>query len=398
MRNFALKLLTIDDNIFYNIGHMNKFIIGNTFDILQSLPDKSIDLIFLDVLEFISPYDWKMKKYDKETRTLISRWKSDFNNIGIYFSWLKEQIYEMKRLLKDTGSLYFFCNRHYKYNGKICLNHYIKTNVLDKVFGSNNFRNEIIFQSDNDPIFEDHKKYYHSNHDVIYFYSKSDTYTFNYEASETKDVIIKKNMVTQNKHKLNEEYILLLEKLIHISSNANDVFFDPFLNNSYSIITANRLKRKWIGITFTENDVESIESYLEEEDARNRTYKVINYEYNYTEIRYKEAFNFEKWIIKKFGGIPNNKQRYDKGIDGKTLDGIPIQVKRQDSISRDHIDRFNASIRRFNKQLINDKKIIGYFIAFSFGKGAINEVERLFKEEEIIIKLVNVDEIIKIKK
>jgi hypothetical protein len=40
----------------------------------------------------------------------------------------------------------------------------------------------------------------------------------------------------------------------------------------------------------------------------------------------------------------------------------------------------------------------GYIIAFSFGKGAINEAARFLNEENIIIKLIRVDEIIPIAK
>jgi hypothetical protein len=48
------------------------------------------------------------------------------------------------------------------------------------------------------------------------------------------------------------------------------------------------------------------------------------------------------------------------------------------------------------KKNIATKKPIGYIIAFSFGKGAIEEVVRLKNKEERVIKLVTVEEIIPI--
>ena len=45
-----------------------------------------------------------------------------------------------------------------------------------------------------------------------------------------------------------------------------------------------------------------------------------------------------------------------------------------------------------------EQKPVGYIIAFSFGKGAIQEVARLKIHEDVIIKLVRVDEIIPIAK
>ncbi len=47
---------------------------------------------------------------------------------------------------------------------------------------------------------------------------------------------------------------------------------------------------------------------------------------------------------------------------------------------------------------IEDKKPVGYIIAFSFGKGAVEEVARLKLKEEIIIELVTVEKIVPIAK
>jgi len=81
-------------------------------------------------------------------------------------------------------------------------------------------------------------------------------------------------------------------------------------------------------------------------------------------------------------------------------DNTPIQVKRSDNIGRNVIDNFLSAIKRADKKLydknIKDKKPTGYVIAFSFGKGAVQEVARLKNEENIIIKLVLVKEIIPI--
>jgi hypothetical protein len=88
------------------------------------------------------------------------------------------------------------------------------------------------------------------------------------------------------------------------------------------------------------------------------------------------------------------------GLDGKTSDGTPIQVKRSDNIGRNVIDNFVAAVQRFDKTLLEKniaaKKPIGHIIAFSFGKGAIEEVARLKNKEDRIIKLVTIEEIIPI--
>ncbi|MDR3276199.1 MAG: hypothetical protein LBT11_03140, partial [Treponema sp.] len=122
------------------------------------------------------------------------------------------------------------------------------------------------------------------------------------------------------------------------------------------------------------------------------------HKYDYDTLRYKDAFQFESWIVQQFGGTPNTKQRGDMGLDGKAADGAPIQVKRSDNIGRGVIDNFKSAVERFDKTLFEKnaaaKKPIGYIIAFSFGQGAKYEAARLINEDNIIIKLVCVEDIV----
>jgi hypothetical protein len=137
-----------------------------------------------------------------------------------------------------------------------------------------------------------------------------------------------------------------------------------------------------------------------QQDLFSAPYTVQLHKYDYDTLRYKDAFAFEAWIVQQFGGTPNLKQRGDMGLDGKADDGAPIQVKRSDNIGRNVIDNFKSAVERFDKNLfeknITGKKPIGYIIAFSFGKGAIEEVARLKNKEDRIIKLVTVEEIVPI--
>jgi site-specific DNA-methyltransferase (adenine-specific) len=62
------------------------------------------------------------------------------------------------------------------------------------------------------------------------------------------------------------------------------------------------------------------------------------------------------------------------------------------------IDNFKAACERYDKNLYDANKQankpIGIIIAFSFGKGAIQEVARLKNEENITIQLITVDNIV----
>jgi hypothetical protein len=119
-------------------------------------------------------------------------------------------------------------------------------------------------------------------------------------------------------------------------------------------------------------------------------------------LRYSDAFEFESWIVQQFGGFSNAKQRNDFGLDGKTSDSAPIQVKRSDNIGRNVVDNFKSAIERHDKRLLETNiasgKPAGCIIAFSFGKGAIQEVARLKNQENIIINLVKVEDIVPIAK
>ena len=126
-------------------------------------------------------------------------------------------------------------------------------------------------------------------------------------------------------------------------------------------------------------------------------YELVLRHYDYENLRNMDAFEFEKWIIEQFGGQANSKKGGDSGIDGKK-DGVPIQVKRSDNLGVNVIKNFWASLQQFDKKLfeknIKDKKTAGYIIAFSFGKGAIEEVARLKSKEHIIIELKKVSDIV----
>jgi len=193
----------------------------------------------------------------------------------------------------------------------------------------------------------------------------------------------------------------LMERIIEMASNEGDVVFDPFVGGGTTIAVADRLNRQWIGIDQSPMAVKVTEFRLQKQTSLfSAPYTVQLHKYDYDTLRYKDAFEFESWIVQQFGGTSNIKQRNDFGLDGKTSDNSPIQVKRSDNIGRNVIDNFLSAVQRYDKNLFaknkKTKAPVGYIIAFSFGKGAIEEISRLKNEENIIIKLVKVEDIVPI--
>ncbi|MFI3220819.1 MAG: DNA methyltransferase [Methylococcales bacterium] len=208
----------------------------------------------------------------------------------------------------------------------------------------------------------------------------------------------------------------LLERIINMASNEDDIVLDPFNGGGTTVAVANRLNRQWIGIDSSVSAIKVTEYRLDAQHGNAlkgqtslhsfsdlfKPFTVQLHKYDYDTLRYKDAFEFEKFIVQQIGGLTNNKQRNDLGLDGKTKDGIPIQVKRSDNIGRNVIDNFQSACKRFDNALFernqSESKPIGVIIAFSFGKGATQEVARLKNQENIIIQLLKVEDIIPIAK
>ena len=86
-----------------------------------------------------------------------------------FVAMIYERIKLIHSLLAEDGSIYVHCDYR--------LSSYMKL-VLDEVFGSIGFRNEIIWQSAVGDTSAKNKKYIKS-HDTIFLYSKSDSYIWN---------------------------------------------------------------------------------------------------------------------------------------------------------------------------------------------------------------------------
>ena len=85
-----------------------------------------------------------------------------------FIAMIYERLKLMHGLLADDGSIYVHCDERVSPYTKL---------VLDEIFGTNNFQNEIIFRN-TDPKNNTTKKYSRI-HQTIFFYTKSDNYYLN---------------------------------------------------------------------------------------------------------------------------------------------------------------------------------------------------------------------------
>lgn len=406
----------------------NKLILGDNLEVMKGLEDNSIDLIYLDPPFFSNKTYEVIWGDDGEVRSFEDRFEGGIEH---YIGWLKERVKLMHRKLKSTGSIFLHCDWH--------ANAYIRVEILDRIFGKNKFRNEIIWYYYNK--FQGNINKLASNHDVIYWYSKGNDFVFN-KQREKRDETVKqiKRIWDKEKSKIvnakdeqgKVQYIetdektiddvwrismlqpadkkgrigyptqkpeVLLERIILLASKEGDRVLDPFVGGGTTIAVADKLGRKWIGIDQSSMAIKVSDFRLKKQhDAFSQPYDLILRKKDYDFLRYSNAFEFETWIIKQFGGTPNEKQRNDGGIDGQAGDGAPIQVKRSDNVGVNAVKNFWASLQQYDQKLFDKKvangEIAGYIIAFSFGKGAVEEIARLKNKNNTIIKLVKVSDIV----
>lgn len=177
----------------------------------------------------------------------------------------------------------------------------------------------------------------------------------------------------------------LLERIILASSNEGDLVLDPFCGCGTSVAVADRLKRKWIGIDISATAVEIVRRRLLKQGCNPRIENAVQ---TIDDLKRLKPFEFQNWIINAVNGTHAARQVHDMGIDGYwffTRD--PIQVKQSERVGRNVVDNFETAMRRAGNTT-------GYIIAFSFGRGAVEEVARARKKDNLDIKLVKVSEIL----
>ncbi len=387
---------------------------GDNLYWMSRLPDEFVDLCYIDP-PFFSNRNYEVIFGDgEEIRSFEDRWKGGIEN---YIDWMRDRVEEIHRLLKPTGSFYLHCDWH--------ASHYLKV-MCDKIFGYQNFRNEIVwcYRGAGYP-----KKDFGRRHDVILRYSKGDDYGFNLddireEYAETtkerfshyignvrrdRDYGLQKlnplgkqpddwwqiqPIAPSAKERLGyptQKPEVLLERIIKASSNPYDLVFDCFCACGTSLVAAHKLARRWLGIDVSPTGCRLVQHRLSKLGVKA---DIIGLPRTIEELKQLSPVEFQNWVIGAAGGRVSDKKSRDMGIDGYTFYGLygekeyPIAVKRMDKVGRIWVDNFETAMRR--KQHTK-----GYIIAFDFTKDAYEEIARAKSQEGLDIELVKVDEISK---
>jgi len=256
--------------------------VGDCKEIFKSIETESVDMVYLDP-PFFTQKMHNLKTRDNSAEYIFSDcWES----IEDYMNFMKERIKECRRVLKKSGSIFLHCDKN--------ASHYLRI-ILDEVFGAKNFKNEIIWHYKR---WTSSKSSLQSQHQTIHFYGKTNDNKFNtlytdYSASTNVDQILQERRrdtngksiyktdvegeVVWGKEKkgvplgdvweipyLNpkakervgyptQKPILLLERIIEISTDQRDVVLDPFCGSGTTLVAAKLLNRQYIGIDISED-------------------------------------------------------------------------------------------------------------------------------------------------
>ena len=95
------------------------------------------------------------------------------NSDKSYLIYMAVRLLEMKRILKDSGSIYLHCDP--------TMSHYLKL-VMDSIFGRKSFRNEIVWSYQR---WTGATKYFQRMHDVIFLFARSERSQFHQDSRTT---------------------------------------------------------------------------------------------------------------------------------------------------------------------------------------------------------------------
>jgi len=410
---------------------------GDNLQMLKDVPDESVDLIYID-----PPFN-SNRHY--ETFWHNTQEKRDrFGDADAYIRYMRPRIVEMYRVLKKTGSFYYHCDWH--------ASHYVKI-MLDQIFNFNNFRNEIVWHYRR---WSAAANFFQRMHDTIFWYSKSDKYTFNkilqpYSKPEWVEDTVRgfidgklvrlkdeqRNYIKRKKENKGvlmhdvwddinfiaptskerlgyptQKPIALLERIIEANSNKGDIVLDAFCGCGTALIASQKLGRKWVGIDISPTACRVMSQRLWDTFKLKESvdFFVNDLPKTEEELRIMPPFEFQNWAVIALGGIPNRIKSGDYGIDGKLY---PIEQERRKQEGKDlfgDIDIYypiqvkqrdkagRPDIDSFETAMRRDKRNKGYFISFDFSEDAVKEIKRLDKEGDLEIIPITVRELVKLKK
>ena len=225
---------------------------GDSIEVMRTLPDKCVDVIFADPPYFMQLGEELYRPDSSHVESVDDAWDK-FQDFKAYDTFTLDWLYEARRLLKDNGTLWVIGSYH---------------NIFRVGYHLQNLKfwllNDIIWVKVNPmPNFKGTR--FTNAHETLIWCAKSNQskYTFHYDSMKAfnddlqmrsdwhlpicsgperlKDKNGKKVHTTQKPESL-------LYRVILASTNPGDVILDPFFGTGTTGAVAKKLGRKYIGI------------------------------------------------------------------------------------------------------------------------------------------------------
>lgn len=350
--------------------YKNSVILGDCLDVCRSLPSQAFDLIYLDPPFFSGREHESYTRDGSQTYSFSDKW----NHLGQYSDFMGARLAEFRRLLKVTGSIVVHCDSSANYILRL---------LLDEIYGSSNFRSEIIWR---------YKRWSNSqrapipSHQTLLFYSITDQYKYNqifgdYSPTTNVDQILQarsrdnrgKSVYARSsdgeikgsggkrgvpisdvwdipflnpKAKERVGYptqkpLLLLERVLHLLSDEGDHVLDPFCGSGTTLVSAQLNNRLYTGVDKSANAVTLTQNRL-----ANPTFTKSNL-LDKGEDSYQRADSDSLAIL---SGLPVVPVQRNNGIDALLKgevqgDPVMIRVQRQSESIQDTV----SAIRRASR-------------------------------------------------
>ena len=396
----------------------NTLYYGDCLEVMQGFPDECVDLIYLDppfnskrqynevfkgsglnIEPQIKAFD-DIWEWNNQSEERVEQLKGAVGNPASkviqgfeicipksemlsYTSYMAQRLFEMRRLLKSTGSFYLHCDP--------TASHYLKL-VMDAIFGNSNFINEIVWCYKSGGA---GSKTYARKHDIILFYSKNNIYKFN-SIKEKSYQGIGYNTGNKNVHLYEDEHVYnlgphtlvnpkdwweigmlatsskerlgyptqkpleLLNRVITASSNPDDIVFDPFCGCGTTIEAARKLNRKAIGIDILPFALRLINNERLIPNGVQMPVKGAPVDVRTAlSLANHDPFKYQDWAVSLIDGFASNpKKTGDDGIDGygaiytkpdnMNRRAILVQVTGAKGQQRAKYDRLQTTVRNHN--------------------------------------------------
>jgi len=346
--------------------------------------------------------DDKLVSTDIKDMMLAFRKFIGLNDMMAYLSMMCIRLIGLQRVLKNTGSIYLHCDP--------TASHYLKI-VMDTIFGKRNFRNEIAwcYTGASSPG----QKQFPRKHDIIFWYSNNtDKWIFNHDdiripysestlnrikagelGGKSAESVFHGKRTKRTMHKqgkIPEDWWLipvlgstakerlgyptqkperLLERIIKASTSEGDMVLDPFCGCGTTIMVAQGLRRKWIGIDITHLATTLIKKRLYDMwglEAK-KDYDVVGEPTDLAsakELASQNRYQFEWWGLSLIGAQPykGKIKGSDKGIDGviyfKNVGGEIKKAMVQVKSGNVGVDKVRDLCHVVNRE----KAVMGFFI------------------------------------